>query len=219
MRAGAVDAHLADRAEDQVLRGDAHAEGALVADAHRLGLALHERLRGQHVLDLGGADAERQRAERAVRGGVAVAADDRHARLRDAELGTDDVDDALLVGPKRVDRHAELRAVGLERLDLLAAELVLDQLRDRRAVGRRVVIGGGECAVGPADLAAGEAQTVERLRARDLVDEVQVDVDQAVGDLVEVPDLVEEGLRHQLRRSPADTTASRTASSFPWFSK
>ena len=193
--AGAVDAHLADRAEDQVLRGDARCPARPRSGCSiDLGLRCTERLRREHVLDLGGADAERQRAERAVRRGVAVAADDRHARLRHAELGADDVHDALAVGAQRVDRHAELRAVGLERLDLLAAELVLDQLRGRRAVGRRVVVGRRERAVGPAHRASGEAQAVEGLRAGDLVHEVQVDVDEAVGDLVEVPDLVEQGL-------------------------
>ena len=115
---GAVDAHLADRGQDEVLGGDAVAELALVADPHRLGLVLDQALRGEHVLDLAGADAERQRAERAVRGGVAVAADDRHARLGEAELGPDDVHDALVLGAQRVDRDAELRAVALERLDL-----------------------------------------------------------------------------------------------------
>ena len=179
-------------AEDQVLGGDAEAELALVADPHRLRLALDQALRGEHVLDLARADAERQRAEGAVGGGVGVAADDRHARLGDAELGPDDVHDALVLGAQRVDRDAELRAVALERLDLHAAELVLDPRGDRRAVGRHVVVGGRERAVGPADRAAGEPQAVERLRARDLVDEVQVDVEQAGGDLVGVPDLVEQ---------------------------
>ncbi len=40
--------------------------------------------------------------------------------------------------------------------------------------------------------APGEPQAVERLRARDLVDEVQVDVDEAACDLVIGPDLVEQ---------------------------
>ena len=104
----AVDAHPADRAEDQVLGGDAGAELALVADAQRLRLALLQRLGRQHVLDLAGADAERERAERAVGRGVRVAADDRHARLGDAQLRADHVDDALARGADRVDRHAEL---------------------------------------------------------------------------------------------------------------
>ena len=47
------------------------------------------------MLDLGGADAVGQRAEGAVRRGVAVAADDGRARQREALLGADDVDDAL----------------------------------------------------------------------------------------------------------------------------
>ena len=176
----AADAELAERAEDQVLGGDAEAELALVADPHRARLVLDHALRREHVLDLARADAERERAEGAVRGGVRVAADDRHARLRDAELGADHVHDPLALGAERVDGDAELRAVALERLDLHARELVLDARRDRRAVGRRVVVGRRERAVGAAHRAPGQAQAVERLRARDLVDEVQVDVEQAV---------------------------------------
>ena len=86
---------LADEVQDHVLGRDAGAELAVDAELERLGLRLQQRLRGQHVLDFAGADAEGQRAERAVRRGVAVAADDRHAGLRVALLGADDVDDAL----------------------------------------------------------------------------------------------------------------------------
>ena len=119
---GAVGAHLADRGEDQVLRGDAVAERADVVDPHRLRLGLLQRLGREHVLDLARADPEGERAERAVGGGVRVAADDRHAGLGDAQLGPDDVDDPLAVGAERVERDAELVAVGLQRLDLAAAE-------------------------------------------------------------------------------------------------
>jgi hypothetical protein len=62
---------------------------------HVLGLLLDQRLGGEHMLDLRRADAVRQRAEGAVRRGVAVAADDGHAGQREALLGADDVDDAL----------------------------------------------------------------------------------------------------------------------------
>ena len=72
---------------------------ALHRDGHRLRPALGEGLGGEHVLDLAGADAEGQGAEGAVGRRVAVAADDRHARLGEALLGTDDVDDALLAWP------------------------------------------------------------------------------------------------------------------------
>ena len=88
-------ADLADDGEDDVLGGDACRQLAVDAHQHVLGLALDQRLRGQHMLDLGGADAVRQRAEGAVRRGVAVAADDGHARQREALLRADDVDDAL----------------------------------------------------------------------------------------------------------------------------
>jgi hypothetical protein len=60
-----------------------------------LAFFLDQRLRRQHMLDLGGADAEGQRAERAMGRGVAVAADDGGAGQREALLGADDVDDAL----------------------------------------------------------------------------------------------------------------------------
>ena len=80
----AADAEPADRRQDQVLGGDAEAELAGVVDPHRLRPALHQALGGEHVLDLGGADAEGERPEGAVGRGVRVAADDRHARLGDA---------------------------------------------------------------------------------------------------------------------------------------
>ena len=194
-----ADAEPPERAEDQVLGGHAEAELALVADPHRARLVLDHALRGEHVLDLGGADPEGERAEGAVRGGVGIAADDRHAGLRDAELGADHVHDPLAVGAERVDGHAELGAVALERFHLHARELVLDPRGDGRAVGRRVVVGGRERAVGPAHRPAGHAQAVEGLRAGDLVDEVQVDVEQPVRDLVGLPDLVEQRLWHRHR--------------------
>ena len=63
------------------------------------GARLRERLGGEHVFDLGGPDAEGERTERAVRGGVAVAADDGHPREGEAVFGPDDVDDPLVLVP------------------------------------------------------------------------------------------------------------------------
>ena len=71
---------------------------ALDGHGHGAGPLLRQRLGGQHVLDLAGADAERQRPEGAVGRGVAVAADDGHARLGQTLLRADDVDDALARG-------------------------------------------------------------------------------------------------------------------------
>ena len=101
-------------------------------DAHVLGRLLEQRLGGQHVLDLGGADAEGQRAERAVRRGVAVAADDGHAGQGEALLGADHVDDALADVVHVEVGHAELGDVLLQRLDLDARFLVGDALADGR---------------------------------------------------------------------------------------
>ena len=82
------------------------------------GLRLPQALRGEHVLDLAGADAEGERAERAVSGGMAVAAYDGHSRLGEAQLGTDDVHDALFGRAKVEKAHAELAAVAAHHLDL-----------------------------------------------------------------------------------------------------
>ena len=169
---------------------------AVDGDGHRARLRLRQRLRGEHVLDLAGADAERQRAERAVRGRVAVAAHDRHPRLREPELGPDHVHDALSRRAHGVEADAELGAVRRQHLHLLPAEIgsatgwwmfsvgtlwsIVATVRSGRRTG-----------------ATGQAQAVERLRRRDLVDEVEIDVEEVglalvVADDVAVPHLLAE---------------------------
>ena len=76
---------------------DARRQRAVDGDPHVLRLLLDQRLGGEHMLDLRGADAVGERAEGAVGRGVAVAADDGHAGQREALLRPDDVDDALAV--------------------------------------------------------------------------------------------------------------------------
>jgi hypothetical protein len=158
------------------------------------------------VFDLRSAHAEGDRAERAVRGGVRVAADDRHAGLGDAQLRADDVDDALLGVTERVDRHAELLRVLAQHGDLGARHLVLDRAQPGQrqcVVGRGVVVLGREGEVGTMHRATCQAQAVERLRAGHLVDEVHVD-EQQVGLTgcgaydVAVPELLGEGLAHPI---------------------
>jgi hypothetical protein len=53
------------------------------------------------------------------------------------------------------------------------------------------VVRGREGAIGPPQPPAGEPQGLERLRRGDLVNEVEVDVEERLGDLVRLPDLVE----------------------------
>ena len=130
MADAAAGADLADDGEDDVLGRDAVGELAVDRHAHPLRPRLRQRLGGQNVLDLAGADAEGERAERAVRRGVAVAAHDRHARQRAALLGSDDVDDALPgIAHREVD-DAELRGVLAQHLDLAGRDRIGDRLVD-----------------------------------------------------------------------------------------
>ncbi len=114
-------ADLADDGEDDVLGGHPLGGVAVDGDAHVLGLALDQRLGGEHVLDLRGADAVRQRAEGAMGRGVAVAAHDRHARQGEALLRPDDVDDALALVELVEIFDAEVLGVLGQRLDLQGA--------------------------------------------------------------------------------------------------
>ena len=153
------------------------------------------------MLDLGGADAKSEGAHRPVRRGMAVAANDRHAWLREALLRSDDVDDALVDAVDREVRDPEFPDVALEHVDL-QLRLVIGDTGDtgRPVSGRNVVVGDRHRRVGPANLAAGELEPFEGLRRRDLVDQVKIDVDQVGafalrGDDVAFPDLVEQRAR------------------------
>ena len=191
------------------------AVGQLAVDGDRHGLEgrQRQRLGGQHVLDLAGADAERQRAEGAVGGGVAVTADHGGAGLGQSQLRSHDVDDALLDVAQRVQPDAELRAVLAQRLQLGARDRVGDRLVD--VEGRGVVVLGGDGEVGTAHLAAGLAEAVERLRAGHLVQQVQIDEEEvglalrAPDDMV-VPDLLRECPSH---RFPSGRPQCRPCSS------
>ena len=161
------------------------------------------------MFDLRRADAEGQRPEGAVRGGVAVAAHHGHAGLGEALLGSDHVHDALADVVHAVERHAEVARVALERLDLVARQRIGDALA---AVGRRhVVVGDGNGGVRPAHPAARRAQAFESLRAGDLEKEMTVDIEQhravvLLLDDVALPDLVVQ------RARPAHARPSRQPS-------
>ncbi|MNT58902.1 hypothetical protein D3C72_1963690 [compost metagenome] len=73
------------------------------------------------MLDLGRADAESQRPDGAMGGGVAVAADDGGARQGQSLLRPDDVDDALIHAVQRDPRQTELGCVDLQLFDLRPA--------------------------------------------------------------------------------------------------
>jgi hypothetical protein len=158
----AAGADLADDREDHVLGGHPGGRSPSTVTAIHFGPLLGERLGGEHVLDLAGADAERQRAEGAVGGGVAVAAHDGHARQRAALLGADHVDDALVGVAHREVGDAELGGVRPQRVDLLGRDRVGDRLVD--VGGGDVVVLGGDVRSGRRTVRpAGQAQAVEGL--------------------------------------------------------
>src|SRR5437867_3306134 len=128
MAGAAGGADLADDGEDDVLGGDAVLQPAVDADAHVLGLLLDQRLGGEHVLDLAGADAVGERPEGAMGGGVRVAADDGSARQREALLGTDHMYDALAAVALMVVLDAEVARVLRERLNLQRRFRIVDAL-------------------------------------------------------------------------------------------
>jgi hypothetical protein len=178
------------------------AQPSVDRDPQRPGLALPERLRGQHVLDLARADAERQRAQCAVRGRVAVTAHQQHSGQCEALLRPDHVDDAAPdVALAEVDDPL-LGRVGAQRLHH-RANLGIGRRRPRRR--QHVVVGRREGEIGAPHPAARAGQPLEGAGGS-LVQQVAVDVEQrltpgALGHDVAPPDLLEQRDGHRRRRA------------------
>src|SRR4051794_1716342 len=165
------------------------------------------------MLDLAGSYPERQGAKGAMGRGVAVATDDGHSRLGQTELRPHHVHDALVVRSERVQGYSEVSAVLAQCLDLCPRYRVSDRSVD--VEGRYVVVFGRDGEIGPVNAASGLSKAVERLGARHLVNQVQVDEQQVRLALdatyhVGVPDLF-----GQRPRSRALCRAGRHYSSSP----
>ena len=219
----ALDAEGADHVQHQILGVDAALQLTVHPDAPHLQLAHRQALAGQHVAHLTGADAERDRSEGAVGGGMGIAAGDGHARLGETKFGGDHVHDALTASAKAMQGDAVLGAVGLEGDQHL--------LRQRIGEGPRLGGGGhdvihrGHGALGVAHAQAQIPEACEGLWAGDLMDQVQADEQLAgpagqLGDPMQIPDLVVEGagthgwpmrLRIQPKAAPRDLFASDPA--------
>ena len=201
----AVDPDRGEDAEREILGRKMCRQRAGHGKPHRPGFAQPQRLRREHMFDLRGADAEGERAERAVGRGVAVAADDRHPRPGTPLLGGDDMDDAVA------------RIAHLEPLDPVAFA-ILDQPGELRA---RLRIGDRGDAVGLRD--GGDIMVEQRqrpprlphpasarlepgkgLRRGDFVEQMEVDVEQGfapvVEDAVAIPDAIEQRAGHTIPR-------------------
>ena len=114
------------------------------------------------MFNLGGSDAEGQRAERTVGSGVAIAAHDGHARHGQTLFWSNHVHDALAGCAHCVFDNAELGGVGTQHVDLLARDGIGNRLID--IGGRNVVILGSDGEFGATNAATIDAETVESLR-------------------------------------------------------
>ena len=151
-----------DDGQDDVLGRHPGGKLAVDLDGHGRRSLLGERLGGEDVLHLGRPDAEGQGAEGAVGRGVAVAADHRHPRQGQTQLGSDDVDDALVGVPHRIAGDPELGAVGREHLELFGRDGIGHRLVD--VGGGDVVVGRRHRQLGMPHRPPGQAQPVEGLR-------------------------------------------------------
>ena len=205
--------------ENHVLRRHASGQASINADLERLRLCLQETLCREHMRHLRRPDAECHRAECAVRAGMAVAAHHGHARLRQPQLGPDDVHDPLSLVAEREQRDAELLAVPRELLDLreprAGARIANGERRKTAERRRRGVIHRRDGAMRRAHLQPPLSQLGEGLRRGDFVHEMQVDVQDSrcrVGlgaHDVPVPELLEQCPWANLGH--ADTASARVA--------
>src|SRR5882762_9702432 len=171
----AGDAGFSDNGENEVLGGDAPGALAVDENVESLRARLNETLRREDMFDFAGADAESQGAQRAMRGGVAIAADKGLAGLRDAELGADDVHNALILAVHVEEADAGLSAVFLQGIKLELGIVIEDG--QRPVCGRDGMVHHRKSKIGAADLAAFGTKTGESLGRSAFVYEVAVNVD------------------------------------------
>ncbi len=202
MPRAAANADFGNQGQDDVFGRDAGHKYSIDANFAGLGFALEQALGGQDVFDFTGADSEGQRAKRAVRGGVTVAADDGHAGLGEAEFRADDVNNASVRAGHAVQGDAEFSGVGLHLLDLGGGQGVCNRCKAPTALvgvgrgGRDGVVHRGDGFLGAADFESTLAQAGKSLGRGDFMHEVQVDIEDGrgiglFGDNVGVPEFFE----------------------------
>ncbi len=152
---------------------------AFNADSQRFRFALQQALTGQHMPHLGGADAKSQRAESAVRTGVAVTANDGHAGLCRTQFRSNDVDNTAMGAIPAVHDDTVFLTVSLYRFHLLT-RLLGHVMVLAIHIGRRGgcgMINGCQTAIRAAHMQIALFQFIKGLRGRDFVQKVQVNIE------------------------------------------
>src|SRR6202166_338595 len=123
-----------------------------------------------------------------MRAGVAIAADDRHPRLRQSKLWADYMDNPLIRRVHVEQPHTKFFAVGLQCGNLFSGNKIGDGSSAR--LRRNIVVDCGHGACRLPDFSTGSPQPIERLRRGHLMHQMQIDVDNR---------RPAAGLRHQVR--------------------
>src|SRR5262252_2095722 len=98
------------------------------------------------MLDLARPDTKCESAERAVRGGVTVSANNRHSGFGKTQLRTDNMDDSLFRTVEAEKRHPELVTVSIQCIYLGFRDRIAN--RQRPAPGGHVVVRRGKRKIG-----------------------------------------------------------------------
>ena len=185
-----------DDRQHQVFRSDAMPGHTLEADPHRFRLALPQALGRHHMRDLGRTDAECQRAQRTVRGGMGVTTHQGQTGLSQTLLRTDHMGNPLALVIEEEQRHTSLAGINFQLLDQAPMLRILDggHIPPRRRV---VMIRRCQRELRAAQRNAARLQSGKAC-CRAIVHQMTVDIQQvitvtAVDNDMAVPDLVEEG--------------------------
>ena len=192
----ALHTKVANHMQDQILRRHALCKKAIHLNPAHLELVHGQALAGQHIAHLTRADPKGDRPESAMGGGMGITASHRHARLGQAQLRGNHVNDALPAAADVVQRDAVLLAVPFQ-----GAEHLLRQRIGERPLlrgGRHDVVHRGHRALRTTHRQALVLQSREGLRTGDLMDQMQTDkqLGGSAGELrhpMQVPHLVVEG--------------------------
>ncbi len=169
--------------EHNVFGRHAGANIALHAHFHCLGLLQKQRLRGEHMLYLAGANAKGQRAKPAVTSRVAIPADDRGAGQRKALLWPHDMDNALFLIRRANIANAKSRGVAFQRLQLRSTFGIRNgdwaALRIQARRCWQIMIGHCQCQIRATHFAARNTQPLKCLWAGDFMHQMAINKDQA----------------------------------------